>query len=167
MPCPTTHLEVLDAVIARLLTRIPTLNPSTCFFSTNPQPSIWRNGNLFVTVAPQGGTFDQAEFNGMGRAGIVEQTGVIVTCWSAIKLDSTERDLYALRDPDRGLLGWKLKLLDALAGHKLLGLDGQELLTSYLRPTMTQYPQTAGDDGKFSGISIEFATDFNWRLSPE
>ena len=161
----TNHIAVLDAVIARLLATIDQLKPSTCFLSLDTRPSIALQSNLFVTVAPMGGIFNVGVFDGGGRDGVLEETGVIVSAFSAMRLDRMEHAAKVLSDNSRGLLIMKHRVLDALAGHDLQDFFGNSLLTSLMQPVNSGHPQEALYGEHHVGFSLAFSTPFEWDLS--
>jgi hypothetical protein len=164
MSIPTTQVAVLDAVIQRLIAEIPSLTPSTCFLSLDPEPTIALSSQVFVTVAPLGGQFDQGVFDGHGAFGILEHSGVLVSAWSSMRLDQNEHAAAVLSDESRGLLVLKQRILKALAGHDLQDADGNSLLTALMEPRSAQHPQRAAFGERHVGFTLAFATPFDWDI---
>lgn len=162
----TTQAEVLLRVQARLISAISSLNVSTCFLTLEPEPPMEVKGNLFLTVCPMSGQFDEGFMVGAGQAGALESAGVIVTIWSACKLDKAGEAGTALTDATRGILAVKRKVLAALTSHDLLNSSGQPMLTAYMKPVSSDVPRASvyNTDQKL-GLPLAFSTEFIWDLS--
>jgi hypothetical protein len=166
MACATSQVTVLNAVVDRLISEIPTLTESTCFLSLEAEPTIEIQSNLFVTVCPIGAGFDNSTFDGMAYDGVLENSGVIVSAWSAMRLDRNEHARAVLTDDSRGLLILKQKILKALSGIMLTDPDdGHSLLTALCQPINSNHPQRAPFGEKHVGFSLTFATPFYWDLT--
>lgn len=165
MHVSTDQATVLQAVITRLIAQIDLLNEWNCVIpEDDDEPELPRQSNVIVHVSPMGGTFDDEWFVGGAEHQCHEHTGVVVTVWSQIKLDASQRKTHALLEANRGLMPWKLRILKALTGHRLLDSDGNELLTELLAPRNSQFPRRT-HDGKCVGVSISFSIDFLWDLT--
>lgn len=164
----TNHAAVLLAVQARLLSQIKSLTPSTCFLTLEPEPSMEIKSNVFMTICPMGGQFEDGFMEGAGQHGALERTGVIVTIWSNIKLDKAGEAGAALTDATRGVLSFKRDVLLALASHDLLDSSGRALLAEYMMPVSCEMPRASVyDDSKGGkvGIPLAFSTAFLWDLA--
>lgn len=158
----TNQVDVLNAVVARLIAQVSGLNSSTCFISDTPEPPAASQNNLFVTVAPTGGRFDEEAQIGAGAAELIEYVGFAVTIWSAMKLDRNEHANYLLTDATRGLLAVKKSVLKALVGHNLQ-VTGGDALVAYIRAINSSPPgYTQGGLGR---ITLTFSSEFLWDLS--
>lgn len=166
MPCrKTTQTEVLERVRARLLAAIKQLQDPTCYLSLDPEPDEQVKGDLFVSLAPMGGVFDQEWLTGAGQEGCREQSGVIVSVWSRVMLDKFQSAKAALTDADRGLLPWKHRILASLTDHDLLDASGNPILTDRMQPVTSDHPKQAMYRQGMTGFSLAFSTNFIWDLS--
>lgn len=166
---PTTQAEVLLAVVAKIQANVAALeNEPTCFVSATTWPEVSVQDNLFCTVVPGDGQFDQGIVDGSGNIGVCEIFPVIVTIWSHIEVDQIERFQQGFVDAQRGLLTIKQQVLQALAGKNLDGETYQGnpsvLLMEALMPTRSHVQTEKVDDDEFGGISISFDAKFNWNL---
>ena len=170
---PTTQVEVLLAVVAKIQENVPAFPDSeSCFVSDTPWPGVDIQGNLFCTVAPSDGSFDQGLMDGSGNLGVAELTQIVVTVWSRIEMDQIERFQAGLTDPQRGLLPLKQMILKALAGKNLNGddpditeetnEDSVLLLMEALSPSRARHQPQKIDD--FASFSLSFDAKFNWDL---
>jgi hypothetical protein len=164
---PTTQSTVLERVVARIIEAVPPLNATTCFLSLDPEPDQRLSQNLFCTVSPMGGEFDQGALAGGGFHTPFENSGVIVSVWSAMALDRPEHAAKVLNDATRGLLRIKRKLLRALTGHDLLDADGNGILIDLMAPLQAQHPRAGSSHEKLTGFSLTFSTNFEWDLSDD
>ena len=164
--CPTDQVTVLDAVVARLRASLSEFaDPTTCFVSDTPWPSVEVNDNLFCTVAPMSGQFDGELPIGAGQQGIVESSMVQVTVWSRLMLDRLERADIQFSDDPRGLLSLKKRVLKALAGTQLFDTGGNPLLIEWMRPIRSLHPPAKQHEDDFSSFAIQFESTFDWDLS--
>lgn len=162
----TTQEAVLDAVVARIRSEIDELgNDSTCFVSDYPDPTpSGVVSNLFAIVSPTDGQFGEEEQVGAGAEQVIENTGVVVTVYSTMRLDRPGRIENLLKDDTRGMLPLKQKLLKALASHNLLDANGNTILVNYMHAGRSTAPRF--DREKNMGVmSLHFHTDFEWDLS--
>lgn len=167
---PTTHVEVLLAIVAKIRANVTALSREpTCFISDSPWPGVEVESNLFCTVAPSEGQFDDGLMDGAGNLGVAEDSMVQVTVYSRIEVDQIERFEKGLTDASRGLLVIKQQILTALAGKNLDGGtfrgDSSNLLHEGLRPARashkTRDPRHADD---FASFSLAFRAKFSWDL---
>ena len=160
--------DILVAVKARLQDQIPELGELNCFVSILPDGDPYRPAdNLFVTVAPTGGTFEGIA--GGGARQCTENTGVLVTIFSRFRAQRQERDEDALVDEVRGILRMKRAILRALAGHDLyVSTDPLQpaapALRAYLAPTESSPPDPTGDR-EMVMVSLRFDVTFDWDLA--
>lgn len=164
MSIPTTQTAVLSAVVTRLHAQVSELgNESVCFVSDYPYPPPNVASDLFATVSPVDGQFDEDIQVGAGNNSLIEYAGIVVTVFSRMKLDRAGKTESLLQDADRGLLPIKRKILKALASHRLLS-GSDELLTSYLHALKSSAPRY-DPDLKMGVMSLFFKTDFEWDLT--
>jgi len=159
---PTDQVTVLNAVIALLQAGVPKLaGPNTCFLSMDTEPLGNQRQNIYGTVCPMGGSYDGELFDGGAEA--VEHSGVIVTVFSAMKLDRADADVAMLTDASRGLLGLKQQVLKSLVGKMLVDQSSNNILLRPMRPLQADHPNRHNDTkGKFS---LMFETIFQWNLN--
>lgn len=162
---PTTHLNVCEAVVLKLLATYADLKPETCFLTLDPELPFELGHNLFVTVTPIGGEFDISIFDGQAQFGTNERASVVVTVWTAIRLDQKGKAAAALGNAARGLLPWKWRILKTFSGLDLQDADGKKILTALMAPLRAIHPSRMEEGEKHLGISIVFATDFDWDLT--
>ena len=159
---PTTQIKVLEAVVKALRDAIPQLQgENTCFLSMDPEPLHEERQNLFATVCPMAGRFDDEIHHGSDYAN--ELSGVLITVWSGMKLDRPGGDKMMMTESARGLLSLKRLILKALNGLELKDKEGNTIVCRPMRPLNAGHPQRRDEDkGSFS---LSFATDFIWDLS--
>lgn len=168
---PTTAIEVLSAVVAKIQATVPLLgNESTCFISDTPEASAEVQDNLFATVSMGSGQFDQGIMDGAGNMGVAELSTVMVTVFSRIEVDQIEHFSRGLTDPERGLLTLKQQILKALAGKNLDGGlfngFGSLLLMEHLGPRQAIHPGSRNRDDMAS-FSLAFDAKFSWNLQSD
>lgn len=165
MAIATDQATVLEAVVARLRDQVQELrNESVCYVSDFPQPPQNVQHNFYASISPTDGQFDEGEQIGAGSETLIEQTGVVVTCYSRMKLDRTGKATHLLFHEDRGLLAIKKEILAALASHRLLDSDGNELLVAYMHASQSSAPRY-DPEAKMGVMALHFHTDFQWDLS--
>lgn len=158
----TDQVTVLNAVVALLKASVPELSgDNTCFLSLHTDPIENQRQNIYATVAPMSGQYDEPLFAGMGVA--VEHSGVIVTVFSQMRLDRPDGDTSMLTDQTRGLLPLKQSVLKALNGAMLQDPNSNNILLSAMRPVNSSHPSRA--DEKLGTFSLAFTTDFQWNLN--
>ncbi|MBS0205007.1 MAG: hypothetical protein JSS49_19035 [Planctomycetes bacterium] len=167
--CPTTHEAILIAIVQKLRTDIGELgNESCCFLSDSPSPGIEIQEDLFCTVAPIDDTFDDQAPIGAAERGIVEVALVQVTVWSRLMLDRLEHSSQSLTDSSRGLLKFKQRSLQSLAGRQIYAdapLNLVPLLMEPLRPVRALHPTSRRGADDLRSVSLIFRAVFNWDLS--
>ncbi len=161
----TNEVEILLAIVDAIRHSISELDSDgQCFVSDTEWPDVDVNQNLFCTVKPGKGKFDQSLIDGSGHLGVAESVIITVTVWSRVESDQVEHFVYGLTDPDRGLLVYKQRLLKVLAGKYLYGQDLLSILIEALSPVdATTTPQKVDD---FASVSIAFDARFWWNLGP-
>lgn len=157
----TDQVAVLDAVLTQLRTVTTFQGENTAFLSMHTEPLDEMRQNVYATVCPMSGQFDEALFRGYGVA--YEATGFIVNVFSQMRLDRPDGDVSMLTDATRGLLVLKKQVLDAFTNHILVDTEGNGLLSSSIRPINSSHPNR--DDEGIGTFSLMFATDFSWNLS--
>lgn len=155
-------MDVLQAVVTRLQTAVPQLNgDNRCFVSMSPEPEAEQRQNLYATVCPMSGRYDDAVWAGSGVA--EELSGVVVTVFSNIKLGRPGDDASSLGASERGLLVVKRAVLKALNAYVLLNANAEQIISRPMKPLGSGHPQFQETD--IGSISLNFSTDFVWDLS--
>lgn len=165
---PTTAIEVLEAVVAKLRNGVEQFNSeTTCFITATPEPSVEVSDNIFATVTFMGGPFDQPIMDGSGNQGVVQLASIVIAVWSRVELDQIERFSIGDTDPALGLLSLMKDVLAALAGRNLDGGTYQAassvLLLEPMYPSRSQPSQPRQVDS-FAGFTIPFDCKFWWNL---
>ena len=154
---PNTQLEVLRAVVEVLISEIDDLTRSTCVVSHYPQIPPGSSSNVFVTVTPMEGSFEEQDH----QSAIIENSGVVVTVWSAIK-GRAKRSEEELFNETRGVLDWKRRILRVLAGRDLV-VEGNENLASLMFPLNSGRPEPDPESNRVS-LMMSFSTDIWWDI---
>ncbi len=159
---PTNQIAILEAVVSRLQSEVPQLQgDNTCFMSMSVEPSSEQRQTLYATVSPMGGRYDDGIFVGSGD--VNELTGVVITVWSAMKLDRPNGDKYMMTDATRGLLTLKQDILRAMIKKgPLMDSNGNIIISKPMQPINAGHPQRADD--ALGAFSLSFSTDFVWDL---
>lgn len=157
---------ILDALVSLLQTKL-LLDDRHVYQTTAPPGSSSGNpqsGDFWVTVMPGGSSFADGQFqDGGGAAQVTDFAEAIVTGYTRIRLDNTDRDNLLLGDLNRGLFPVKQKILGALVGQQLFDDENNPLLRSLLAATRAEAP--AYDKDQATGwVSIAFRTDFDWTF---
>jgi len=159
---PTNQIDVLNAIKERIKSQVSQLAGANLVWLSLADPIPEERQNIFATITPLGGTFDEGFFVGTGSA--LELAGVQITVYSANRLDRPDADESMLTDPTRGLLALKHALLVALTNWMPTDADsGIGLLERPMRPTTSGHPGRASEDAGM--FSLNFATDFLWSSS--
>ena len=175
---PTTAIEVLESIVAKLRTYITDCsNDSTCFMSDCPAPSIEIQGNHFITVCMSDGHFDQQQMDGGGNVQVVEMATIVVTAHSRVESDQLEHFYHGLTDINDGLLTRKRQILTALAGKNLdggpyagggsssSGSPDSLLLMEPLFPSSSRIGDKMYDE--FASTTLNFDAKFRWNLNSD
>lgn len=161
----SSYAAVLDAVVKRLRDQL-SLNESTCFLSLTPDVPVKTASDVYLTVSPDGGEFDQAAFDGGGDQQLTAETGVRVTVVSTLKLDRTGHDSELVSNASRGVLAVMHDVLRALTGHDLLiDVDGNQALRRLIAPRGFDRPER--DSERLGSISLYFGLSFDLELDTD
>lgn len=160
----TDFNDVLEAVMRRLIDQVEGFTASNCVISDETEPSTPFSGNVMCFVSPMGGEFDAEWLVGGGEHQCKENTGVLISVWTQMKLDPKQRTEQALTNRSRGLVVFKKRILKALTGHRLLDESGNELLTDLMAPRSSVHVRKS-EESKSVGFSLSFSTDFLWNLT--
>lgn len=166
----TDQADVLQAIVDLLIgVGYLNLTDQTCFMTIYPELPNQPTGNYYVTVSPTDGTFPEQFQIGGGVNQCTEETGVLVTIWSQLKLDRNGRDVRMLTDDTRGLLRLKKKVLRALVtADPQVNTPGQGGTNSVLRNLMLArrcaVPEHDPKNG-YGCIALLFEVVFDWDLT--
>ena len=165
----TNHSDVLEAVRDRLRDRFDWANESTCILSLDPHPPLTNvSHDVYATIAPEPGRYDAGAHEGGGENTTFEETGVVITIFSKVKLDRVGHADSMLTDHSRGIMRFKHDLLRAFSGHNLSrGVTSGEnnyLLINLMAPLQSAVPSN-GYEEDYGFISVAFSTDFEWDLT--
>lgn len=158
---------MLQAVVTRLISAVNKFTDTNCFLTAEPpdEPPANVRNNVFCTVSPTNGQFDQEALIGGGFNTVFEEAGVEVVIFNAVKLDRVGHDSALMTEASRGLLVLKLAILKALSGHDLQDGSGNEILINLMAPLKSENPRSSkGKDGAVGDLSLQFSTDFEWDL---
>jgi hypothetical protein len=165
----TDQATVLLAAVKLLRASVEQFNsPSLCFVSDLDWPSVEVQQNVFCTVSPSDGEFDQAGIIGGANVQVLEASTLQVNVFSRIQLDRIEHAPIAFLDRQRGLLPLKKSVLKALAGRQLYGdypTNMIPLLTKWLTPMHAKTGATKKEEDDFVFLSITFDAPFYWDLT--
>lgn len=161
----TTQVEVLQAVLARVIETVEGLNQFNAFLSIEPTPPEFPTHKLFATVAPLDGQFDTELLDGGGIHQCLEMTGVVITVYYRTHLDKNEHSENALHLTPESLLPMKRKLLKAFTNHDLES-NSEPILSNLMQPNRSPASSTVRDESgqKISYVQLYFSTDFIWDL---
>lgn len=165
---PTDQVDVLQAVVSRLIREVDKFTDTNCFLTAEPpdEPPANVRNNLFCTVSPTNGQFDQGVHEGGGINTTFEDAGVEIVIFNAVKLDRVGHDSALLTEASRGLLVLKKQILKALSGHDLQDGNGEEILINLMAPLLSKNPRSSkGKEGAVGDLSLQFSTDFEWDLT--
>lgn len=157
----TTQIAVLQAVVARLQAAL-TLSDLQCFLSVHAEPNATVDQNLWITVSPEMGHFDDDLFAGAGRNAVAENTWAVITIFSEPRLDRTGRDDVLLADPVVGVLSMKHRAINALTGFDPVNGDSNFILMEPMSPTNS--PKPLSDRKKIGDVQLWFSTNFTWDI---
>lgn len=163
----TEQAAALASILAKLRTFL-SLDERSCWPTLQPpdrvaETDVYPGGDFFVTVAIGPGQFDESLQVGGGRHQVTEDTQIMVTGYTRIKLDSRDRDERILLDPSRGLYAIKRRLMDALADEDL-EVEADKFLRELLPITGASEPQYDAANG-IGWISIYVGLSFDWNLT--
>lgn len=155
--------QLLPLIVARLVEHIPGMNEATCFVSLNPRlhpdPTP---GNVWLTVTPGAGSFEEGQWDGGGRWVAEADTTFTVTAHSPLQLDERGRDTVFLHESSMGLLVVMDQVLEALAGYDPVDELNQQCLIEAVQPNGWDMPERQVDT--LGSIGLVFTVKFDWDL---
>ena len=163
-----TQIEILDSIVARLLTEIDEFSPGTCFLSLFPVPVPAPSGQIGAIIAPGGGSFD-SDLEVLGGpvaadTSVTEAGSVTVLIFTRVQTDEVGHSDLLLNDAALGLLAMKKRVLKALLVDWEPAVGDRNLLRDMLSPVSCSDPDY--DEPKRVGsISLTFNTTFDWDLT--
>ena len=158
---PTTQVDVLTAIVKQLQTALG-LTESACFLSVHPEAQPTVNQNVWLTVSPEDGQFDDGAWGGGGQAVLIENTWAVITIFSAMRLDRPEHDVAFLTDVVRGVLTVKRKVLKALGTFDPVNSSADFILCQPMAPTNS--PRPLNDRLRIGDCQLWFSTIFLWDI---
>ncbi len=166
----TSQSFVLQQIVARLRAAL-SLDERSCYVSLSRwlSPKLaGYGGPYWIVVVPGEGRYDESYPAGGGAQQILERAQVEVAACTRIRLDQAEHADALFTDTTRGLLELKRQILQALAGHDLLGQDlgGGEyarILTQYLAPVAAG-PAEYDPGSGIATLGVTFTVEFSWQL---
>lgn len=165
---PTDQETVLTAVVDRLITQVHAFGDKNCFLTAAPLEEIPENvrDQVVCTVSPTDSQFEMDVHEGAGIFSTIEDAGVILNVFNAVKLDRVGHDAAALTHESRGLLRLKHEILKALSGHDLKNDAGEQILANVMAPMNSGAPRSYKQKlGLVSDLSVTFSCDFEWDLT--
>ncbi len=168
-----TQADILQHILARLRVKIPEFTDANSFLCDQIIPAQWPDGLLCCTLSVPEGRFPEPFSAGGGVSTLCENMTVDVTLFVRCSLDGPPDCDAALVGPEGLWSRWKPDVLRALLlegsssssvdcwmpvdedGVGLLRNQIAALRSSAVRPDAT---------GQWSGITISFSVDFDWRL---
>jgi hypothetical protein len=163
-----TQIEILEAIVDRLRTKIPEFTEGTCFVSLLPIPVPAPAGDLGAIVSPGGGSFD-TEMEVLGPhdpadTTVVEDATFNITLYTRIQTDQVGRSDDIVQSRGLGLLEMKRRVLRALLVDWEPEKGSNQLLRDMLHPVSAgdpDYDETA----RWGSMSLTFGTLFDWDLT--
>jgi hypothetical protein len=158
----TTFADMWTAIMTQLRT-ITHLTEDTCFWflpaarGSRPQPPA--PADVFVTVAPDGGTFDEPLFHGGGGAQLTVNTGFTVTVHRTWHLDAGNVDNYFLLNSD-GVAALLMAIINGMTGFDPTTGDGHTHVRELIRPTGFTQPWRSEDE-HVGGFDVQFELSFD------
>lgn len=157
-------IVILQAIVNRLIERIGSAEPATCYLAINPdsvadKPSA---GRMTFVVSPASGSFSEPLFDGGGAQQLSLAGGVIIKLHGVLQLDEVGRDTQTIVHESEGLLRNATEVLDALTNWSPQDVAGNEQTRDPLYPREISFTKDAR--GR-SGCEISFACNFDWGLS--
>ena len=165
-----TQEQVVNAIRARLIDKVPEFHENTCFVTDEPVPATgYPHAQIFATVSIGDGTFPPEFFAGGGDGQVTENGTVVITTFSQLRTDNTGEITQAGFGAEKGLISrFKPAILAALLKDDWEPVaDKNELLRNQLYPVscsrVGSAPISQGSQS-YLNFSITFGTDFDWQL---
>jgi len=157
----TNSTSVLNAVVQVLRSELE-LSDRQCYLSIMPRlaPRILRGGKAVITVAPGRSQFPVPE---QGTQQCVEEWFVTITIFTRVDLDPVDHAEAVLSDAERGLLGWKERILQTLVGRALFDEQNNPLLRDPLEAQFVTEVQF-DPDKRVAWIELDFVARFDHAL---
>lgn len=157
----STQVEILDAIVERLISQIDSFTDATCFRSLLPVPPPNLPVGTGAVVVPASGSFET--YGGYNDT-IAEDATVRVSIYHRINLDSVGRSINALNSAGASLLDAKRNVLRVLIDPTWEPeANGRSLLQSLIEPINAEGPDL-DEQNNVAFVVLTFATPFVWRL---
>lgn len=173
---PTQEHVILEAVRDRLIEIVPDFNTQNCWFDDQPVP--WGNEtppfNVFCTVSPVDGHFDQEKQIGGGICNIQEYAGFSVNVGQRNEVEQPKKLDAPMVRAERSLIRYfKPMVLSAILvdgsdpanrqDWMPKDRDGNLLLTDKIRAVRSVSPKRL-ENWPLLLMSIEFLAAWRWQL---
>lgn len=159
----STFDAILNSVRDKLLKSIDELAPETCVITINPDAAALPvSQELYCTVSPTSGSFDESLFDGGGREQTSLEGGIVVKCFSMLQLDQPGQDSVMLIDRSRGVMRKLHEILAALAGFMPVSADGLDTLAR--NPLIPATYAFSHDGRRWGAVEVAFRLSFDWDL---
>lgn len=164
MPRGSGKLDaILSAIVARLIAQVSGCNAATCYLCLNPDAVPSPNpGDFVYVVAPTGGEFDDALFDGGGQNQATVNAGVIVKIHSPVQLDEARHDAQFLTHSTLGVLEKSRLVMKALADWSPADGGANEITRNPLIPA--NYGITHSQR-QLGAVELTFHLTYDWDLS--
>lgn len=169
---PTNQIKILEMVKSVLITELADsdFTDKTVFLTLDPDPEASTRDNVFMTISPNDGQFDQGELEGGGQEMCLENSAVIIAVYSKKQLDRIgEHEHILLGEGDgtktRSILDLKRRILQIFTNRMLEdSADDTPILVNHMQPVHATRPQVNRQMNK-ADLGLIFSTDFVWDLT--
>lgn len=156
--------DIYDAIVARLIERMPTLcREETTYFAINPDSLANNPGDLTFVVAPMSGNAPEGYQTGGGEQQVTINGGVIVKIHSPLQVDQAPRDAKRMADRGRGLWRVSRHVLAALVNWDPMKGDNE-----ICRDPLSFLGFNIGKGRKkrsLGSMELHFAVNFDWDIT--
>jgi len=158
-------VSVWSAIMTRLQTAL-SLSADTCFWwlDDNDPPPPSANSSLFITVSPDGGTFDPGFQESGGSKQVTVETAIRVTVHSTSRLGTGMRDDEFLTNAS-GLGPMLTNVISALVDFDpVFGIGANPVLRAKMDVQGFEKPYRNQNDS-IGGVTVVFGVSFDWLIS--
>lgn len=169
---PTTQKQVLETVRSVLIAELndTRLTEKSVFMTLEPNPEVSERDDIFITISPGDGQFEQDGLEGAGQDLCIENGSVILAVYTRQQLDKLgEHERILLGENNghkaRSILDIKRRLLQIFTDRMLHdGNEDNPILVNRMQPVHATKPQ-AIPQLRRADLGLIFTTDFAWDLS--
>ena len=161
----TTLAEVLQRVVARLISQVADATSSTCYISLDPDSLPVGNPGEFVyvvTPAPSG-SFDESYQVGGGQDQCSVAWPIVVTIHSTVAQDEEGRDAQFLNDSTLGIVVKTTAVFKAMVVHDLQDGSTNEILNQMIHVSDAAVDRNRSK--RVGSMQLGFGVEFDWNLS--